>query len=182
MPTLKCVGIFYLMRMQQDNIKIGFISKTHGLKGEVTAVLENDGAWTDDTTLLLELNGSLIPYFIERTSGQANKPIIKFEGINSIEQATMLKGRSIYSPKSDRPKSKPGQFHDNEIIDFQVEDKELGTLGIVKEIQNQGVNKLILVLNGTKEILIPVNAPFIKKVNKLKKTIQVELPDRFLDF
>jgi 16S rRNA processing protein RimM len=166
----------------EDFFKIGYISKTHGLKGEITAIIETETELANVTSLFLDLKGSLVPYFIEDISGTAGKPFIKFEGIESLDEASLLKGCSIYLSKSERSKSKRGEFYDDEVVDFKVNDKTLGALGLVKEIQNQGANRLIVIIHRSKEILIPVNAPFIKSINKSRKLIQVDLPQGFLDF
>jgi len=165
-----------------DCFKIGYILKTHGLKGEVTAVFEVEMEWDGLTSLFLDSKGSLVPYFVERMSGTANRPFIKFEGVESYEHALTLKGSSIYATKSVRPKLKRSEFYDDEVIGFKVKDKNLGLLGQVKEIQSQGSNRLLSIIHGSKEILIPVNAPFITSLNKTKKSIQVELPEGFLEF
>jgi 16S rRNA processing protein RimM len=44
-----------------------------------------------------------------------------------------------------------------------------------------GPNRLLVVKHADKEILIPMNGPFITSVNKTKKRITVNLPDGFLD-
>jgi len=166
----------------EDCFKIGYIAKTHGLKGEVTAVIEVETEGADLTSLFLDSRGSLVPYFVEKISGKAGRPFIKFEGIQSLEQASSLKGCSIYTLKSARVKLKRGEFYDDEVIGFKVQDKNFGVLGHVNEIQSQGTNRLLSVLRGSKEVLIPVNAPFITRLNKSKKLIEVELPEGFLDF
>jgi 16S rRNA processing protein RimM len=174
--------LFYLKMTIDDCFKIGYISKTHGLKGEVTAVFEVEMEWNGLTSLFLDSKGSLVPYFVEKISGTIDKPFIKFEGVESYEQALTLKGRGIYTVKSARPKLKRGAFYDDEVIGFTVEDKNVGLLGPVIEIQSQGANRLLSISYGPKEILIPINAPFITSLNKTKKLIQVELPEGFLDF
>jgi 16S rRNA processing protein RimM len=177
-----CWHFLFKEMASEDCFKIGYISKTHGLKGEVTAVFEVETEWEDLKSLFIDSKGSLVPYFVEKISGTASKPFIKFEGIVSLEQASSLKGCSIYAPKAERAKLKRGEFYDDEVIGFKVEDNNLGLLGHVEEIQSQGSNRLLSIIQGTKEILIPINAPFITSLNKTKKLIQVELPDGFLDF
>jgi 16S rRNA processing protein RimM len=164
----------------ENYFKLGYISKTHGLKGEVTAVIESD-VLLEGATLFLDLKGTLVPYVIEKISGTTEKPFIKLEGIQSLEQASILKGSSIYMLKSGRSKLKRGEFYDDEVVGFKVKDKNLGLLGEVIEIQNQGSNRLLSIINKGKEILIPVQGPFITSINKSKKLILVELPNGFLD-
>lgn len=162
-------------------IKIGYIAKTHGLKGEVTAIVEGEIDLADHAVIMIELNGSIVPYSIEAISGQALKPFIKLQGVDTLEAASALKGGSLYIAKQGRAKLSRGEFYDDEIVDFNAFDTNLGALGIVKEVQSHGPNRLILILHGVKEILVPVNGPFIKSINKSKKTIQLDLPDGFLE-
>jgi 16S rRNA processing protein RimM len=161
--------------------KIGYISKTHGLKGGVTVVFSESGEFESLESVFVEIKHSLVPYFIESFSDRGEKGFIKFEDINTFEQAEALKGCSIYLPKTVRPKLKRGDFYNDEVLGFEVEDVHNGFLGEVKEIIESGANRLLSVDRSGKEVLIPVNGPFIKSVNKSKKKIQVELPEGFLD-
>ncbi|HTH54754.1 MAG TPA: ribosome maturation factor RimM [Cyclobacteriaceae bacterium] len=166
----------------EDCFKIGYISKTHGLKGEVTAVFESELALDDVQSLFLEFNGGLVPYFIEKISGKDNKPFLKFETVDDQAMAANLKGCHIYLPKSFRPKLKRGQFYDDEVIGFSVEDETAGALGDVIEVQGSGVNRLLTIERNGKEILVPVNSPFIKSINKTEKRIKLNLPGGYLEF
>src|SRR5579859_1582315 len=101
-----------------DCFKIGYVSKTHGLKGEVTAVVENEVVWDGLTSLFLDSRGTLVPYSIEKISGKPAKPFIKLEGVQSLEQAAQLKGCGIFALKSDRGRLGRGEFYDDELIGF----------------------------------------------------------------
>jgi 16S rRNA processing protein RimM len=176
---------FYLHRISsmtvEECFKIGYIAKTHGLKGEVTIVMSPECPEIDELeSLFVEINQNLIPYFLQSVSIKGDKAYIKFEDVNSIDQANDLKGCSLYLKKAERVKLSRGEFYNDEVLDFEVADKEAGVIGTVKEIFESGPNRF-LVLNGKKEIMIPLNGPFIKSVNKSKKKISVELPDGFLD-
>jgi 16S rRNA processing protein RimM len=165
----------------EECFKIGYVSKTHGLKGEVTAVFENDFELDDVKSLFLEFGGNLVPYFVERISGRGDKPFLKFETIDTQEQASITKGRSIYLPKSVRPRSKRGQFYDDEVIGFSAEDETSGPLGNVVEVQGAGINRLLAINHLGKEILVPINSPFIKSINKTEKRIRLNLPEGYLE-
>ena len=168
------------MRLE-DCFKIGYVVKTHGLKGEVTAMFENEFEFDEVKSLFLEFKGNLVPFFVERISGKDSKPFLKFETIDSHEQASALKGCSIYLPKSIRPKSKRGQFYDDEVVGFSVEDETSGPIGNVFEVQGAGVNRLLAINHLGKEILVPINSPFIKSINKTEKRIRLDLPEGYLE-
>lgn len=161
--------------------KIGYISKTHGLKGEVTLHLEPGVDLEGVASFFVEINGSLVPYFIEHLSDRGDKAFVKLESVDSIDKAEPLKGKSLFLPKTLRPNSKRGEFYDDEIVGFMVEDDAIGALGEVTEVQGAGTNRLLTVAYQGREILIPILSPFILGINKSRKRIRVSLPDGFLD-
>ena len=161
-------------------IKIGYVAKTHGLKGEVTFQLATDAPDPEvGQVLMFEKNGAVVPHFVKEISINGAKAFVRLEDVSTFEGAEQLKGNSIYLEKSKRPKLKRGEFYDDELIGFAVYDTEAGELGIVNRVENQGLNKLLDV--GEKNLLIPVNGPFITSISKAKKRIDVELPEGFLE-
>ena len=182
-----CIGIFHLILMEISAcFNIGYVVKTHGLKGEVTISL--NAYSVDDLSslpkvypLFIEFNNSLVPYFIQSISESGTKAFVKFEDVNNIEDASKLAKRSLYLQKAARPKAPRGEFYDDEIIHFAVTDEVLGPLGNIVEVIQAGPNRLLVLDHDGKEIMIPVNSPFIKRVNKSKKVITVSLPEGFLD-
>lgn len=166
---------------KDEGYKIGYVQKPHGLKGEVTISLEESPDLNEVKTVFLEQGDSLVPYFIEAISLRGAKAFLKFEDINTPEQAQRISKCSIYVPKSSRAKSGRNEFHDDEVIGFQVITNEDEVLGSIQEVMAAGPNKLLVLEHKGKEVMIPINAPFIKSVNKSKKRIIVELPEGFLD-
>lgn len=166
--------------MSDKYYKIGYIQKTHGLKGEVTInALPECPDLTDVETMYVGDN--FVPHFIESISVKGDKAFVKFEEIDTIDGATELKGSSLYLLKSERPKLSRGDFYNDELIGFDVFEDE-NVLGRVTNIVEAGPSRFLEVTDHTgKEVLIPVNGPFIKNINKTKKKVTVELPEGFLD-
>ncbi|MEI9918770.1 MAG: ribosome maturation factor RimM [Bacteroidota bacterium] len=159
--------------------KIGYISKTHGLKGEVT--VSTTPECPDLTSIkTLYIGDSFIPHFIESISIKGDKAFLKLEDVNAIEQASELKGSSLYLPKAERPKLARGEFYNDEVVGFEVVEEE-NSLGQITDIMEAGPNRFLVLDHNGKEILIPINGPFIKSINKSKRKITVELPEGFLD-
>jgi 16S rRNA processing protein RimM len=157
--------------------------KPHGLKGQVTIAL--DSVAPDDfasiETVFVEKSERLLPYFIEAISLKGNKAFLKLEEVNTPEEAERISKSALYLPKSVRPKSGRGEFYDDEVIGFDVADSEHGFLGRIGEVVHAGPNKLLSVNYHEKEILIPLNSPFIQSVDKNTKKITVTLPDGYLE-
>ncbi len=174
----------------EDCYKIGYVSKTHGLKGEVTV---NTMPECPDLSSIetIYLGDNLVPHFVKSISVKGDKAFVKFEDINDIDAASELKGSSLYLAKSERPKLSRGEFYNDEVVGFEVEsvpEPSRGSsvargivLGTVNDIMEAGPNRFLVLDHNGKEVLIPINGPFIKSINKTKKRVTVELPEGFLD-
>ena len=181
MPVASGRWHFYSRKVSKESlVKIGYVMKTHGLKGEVTAMLSSGSPTISIQDILtLELKSGLVPYLVQNISVHGEKVFVKFESVDSIEQSDLLRGCSIFLEKTKRPKLKRGEFYDDEINGFEVWDKVHGSLGQVTQIINQGPSRLLEI--GIKGILIPTNGPFIKSISKASKRIEVDLPEGYLE-
>ncbi len=168
---------------KQDCFNAGFILRPHGLKGEVTISLNPDfpEGISGADAVFLEISGGLVPYFIQSFSAKGGKAYLKLEDVDTIEAAEAISKKPLFLPRSLRPKASTGDFYDDEVPGFTVVEQDLGTLGVVQEVVQAGPNKLLMLHYGQKEVLIPVTGPFIKKVNRTQKQIEVILPEGFLD-
>lgn len=165
-----------------DYFNIGYVVKTHGLKGEVTIALHAGSPGLEEVkSLFVQHQNQFVPHFIQHFSPKGSKAFVKFEDINTPEQAGRLTGCGLFMPKKERPKLARGEFYGDEIIGFQVVDQEGQSVGIVKEANENGPNPHLLVLFETKEIMIPLNGPFIQSIIKIRKRITVDLPEGFLE-
>lgn len=168
---------------KEDCFELGYITKPHALQGEVSLVVESDdpSLYNDLDSIFLEEKGGLVPYFIETILPQKNKFIIKFEEIDSFEDAEVLSGLKAFLPLSFLPELEEGQFYYHDIIGFTITDKEKGALGKVSNVLSTDMQALIEMQYKGKEILIPINDEILQEVNKKDKSISVQLPEGLLD-
>lgn len=185
MPMLTALAFFiFAFTMDVHSCyKIGLVLKPHGLKGEVTMSVDLDAPenLADLKSMFLDMDGRLVPHFIEHISARGAKAFIKFEDINTPEAAQKISKRLIYIPRTERPKSVRGEFYNDEVVNFEVFDEHNELLGEITEVMNAGLNRLLVLNHHGREVLIPINSPFITSVNKSKKKISVNLPEGFLD-
>ncbi len=157
--------------------------RPHGLKGEVTVALDPDSPadWGNLKSVFVHIKGQFVPYFIEGISLKGDKAFIKFEDVSSLDEAKKLQKLELYLEKTARPKLMQGDFYNDEVVQFSVEDTHVGVLGNVIAVEQANQGRFLIVAHNAKEVMIPVNGPFISGINRSKRKITVTLPDGFLD-
>jgi 16S rRNA processing protein RimM len=164
---------------------LGYVIKPHGLKGEVIVHLDVDfpEKYKNLESAFISKNKEkiLIPFFIEKIQINQNKATIKFEDIDSIEQAEAMLSQELFLPLTSLPPLTGNQFYFHEIIDYLVIDEEKGLLGEVKDVYNLPNQDLIAMIYQEKEVLIPINDHTILGVDRLNKKLHVTLPDGLLE-
>ena len=129
-------------------------------------------------SVFVEFNGNLVPFFIR--SAQLHKSTllrIDFEDVNTEEDADDLINAELYLPLSMLPKLEGNQFYYHEVIGFTVKDVYFGQVGTITGINDNTAQALFEIDHKGKEVLIPINDDFIKKVDRSTKTITLDTPE-----
>ena len=169
---------------KEDCFYLGKIVKKYSFKGEVLIKLDTDEPEIYDNleSVFLELRGNLVPFFIESSKFHKSELLrVKFEDVDSEQDADAILKSDLYLPLEFLPKLEDDKFYFHEIIGFQVEDVNFGTVGIIKSINDSTSQSLFEIDRDGTEILIPMNDDFIKKVDKKKKVITVDKPEGLID-
>lgn len=168
---------------KEDAYLIGKTAKTHGLKGELSVSFEmfNPEEYILSDVIFLDIDGALVPHFIENYRSHQDKGFIKFEEVDSVEAAKSLMQKEMFVSQEDLPELEEGEFYYHEIIDFEVSDKELGVLGDVTDVYDFKNHAVMEVNYQGKDILIPMHEHIMVETDFDEKKIVVELPDGLLD-
>lgn len=157
-----------------EKVYIGKVVNTHGIKGEIR-ILSNfefkDKAFKVGTNLYIKDEVHQIKSY--RT--HKNYDMITIDNYTNINEVLYLLKEDVYKDKEELGLS-DHEILDSELLNYKVIDKNKKS-GIIKEIfLASSKNKIMRVL-FEKEVLIPMNSPMIKKINKNKKVVEVELID-----
>ena len=126
--------------MLKQFLEAGKIVTTHGLKGEVKVY-----PWTDSPNEFLELetlyfDKGASPMEAEHVRIQGNMVLVKFKGIDVIEQAQGLRGKIVYVNRNDIP-LEDGQYFIQDIIGLKAIDADDGhEYGSVTDVTQTGAN------------------------------------------
>lgn len=163
--------------------QLGYVLKTHGVQGEVTFVLDVDepDEYTELDSVFIEMNGKLVPFFIESIQIQKDRAIVRLEDVNSLQKAENVVGSSLYLPLDNLPDLDEDQFYFHEIVGYQVVDEKQGKLGMVENVYELPRQDLIAMRYQNKEVLIPITDDIVTGVNRESQEIYVGLPDGLLE-
>lgn len=166
-----------------EYFKIGKLVSVFGLKGEMI-LQHNLGKKTSLKGLaaifIEERKERFLPYFLEAGRIKSEEDLyVKLEGVETREQAIKLVQKEVWLPEADFKKfsatSSPINMLGYSIID---NDKDLGPILEIIEQPHQLLCRLDI---NTKEVLIPLNESTIRKVDKKKRQVIVELPEGLLE-
>ncbi len=162
-----------------DCFYLGYIAKLHGFKGEVSLFLDvtNPADYATLDAVFIDINDQLTPFFVESIKlKNGNFAAVRFEGLNDENSAKKLLRRQLYLPAQALPQLEGKNFYDHEVVGYKVIDATYGEVGILEQVVDFKVNPLLQIMNGEKEVLIPLLDDTVQKVDREKKEMHVQSP------
>ena len=159
-------------------LELGQIVNVKGLKGEVKVM-----PFTDDITRFDNLEKVYVKtkkeeklYKIQNVRYHKNMVLIKFENIETPEQAELLRNAFLEIDRENAIPLEEGTYYIADLIGMEVYSDDGNKLGIVEDIYNTGANDIYVVKNDLgKQILLPGIKEVIKEVNLDTEKITVHL-------
>ena len=163
------------MITNEEVIAIGKITRTHGKRGEVQCLMENE-YWdnADATFLILSINNILVPFrVLDWRSKGSDSLIFQLDHITDELEAQQLIGHHAYMLKSDISEEDEILPTWQSLLGYQVIDTDQGNLGIITYVDETTINTLIT-LNSNQ--LIPLHEDFIIDIQQDQQQITICLP------
>lgn len=160
------------------------MTRTQGLRGAVRVdlILDNDRVLDSGRQMQMELGGSRRTVKIEFFRRQHGRFVMKFAGIDSIEDAEKIIGAELRIPESEIPAAEEGSFYTFHLRGCRVYAVHGGDgdgdeyIGDVTDVVDGGGTQLLQLGSGKDETLIPFAESIVKKVDLAARRIEVELP------
>ncbi len=149
-------------------LEAGEIVSTHGVRGEIKVL-----PWVDSPEFLLEysrvqINGT--EYKVESCRVQKTCNLMKLAGVDTMEQAQALRGKTVEIFRCDAPDE---LIFAAELIDMQVYAEGV-LIGKIEEVLDYPGNK-VYVVRGEKEYMIPAVKEFILSTDLSENRMDVRL-------
>ena len=167
-------------------LKVGKIVNTHSLKGEVKVISSTDfeeERFKKGSKLLITRGNQLIrEVVVQSYRNHKNFLLVKFEGIDSVEEAEKLKNLHIKIDSDEVGELEENEFYFHQIIGCEVFDENDKNLGEIIDILTPGAND-VWVIKGEndKEILIPYIEDVVKKIDITSKKVNIEVMEGLID-
>lgn len=149
-------------------LELGQIVNVKGLKGEVkvNSFSEDSRRFEKLKTVFIKRKGEMKEYEIESVGYNKIQVIIKFKGIDSVEEAEKFRNAFIYIDRDVLDELPEGKYYIADLIGLEVYTESNEYLGKVDDIYNTGANDIYVVKNDLgQQKLLPGIDEVIKKID-----------------
>ncbi len=168
----------------ESYLRVGVISSTHGLKGEVKVF-----PTTDDTERFRRLKKVLLDTGKEYKSLEVagvkffkNQVILKFREFNHINEVEQYKGKDLLITRDQAVPLEENENFITDLIGMEVYTDQEQLLGILRDVLKTGANDVYVVESGEgKEVLLPAIPSCILDVDVEAARMRVHLLEGLLD-
>ena len=183
-PELRAVVVNRRMENMEQFLRVGVISSTHGIRGEVKVY-----PTTDDPERFLDLDEVILHtgrehkiLEIEGVKFFKNQVILKFKGYDNINDIEKYLKKDLLVDREHAVELGENENFIADLIDMEVVTDEGKVLGTLTDVIETGANDVYAVKTPEgKEILLPAIRDCILDVNVDEKRMTVHVMEGLLD-
>jgi len=169
-------------------ITLAVVIKTQGRRGEVAVDLHTDipDRFRQNMRLwALAKDGQRREVMVEDLWPHKSFLVLKFQGIETINDAEVLIGAELQLPRSERAQLEPGWTYLSDLIGCAVFDGQR-KIGEIEDVQfGAGEAPLLVVRNQEQAAKLPYEIPFaeayLEKLDLERKQVRMRLPEGLLE-
>ena len=162
----------------EDLLKVGVITTTHGVRGEVKVFPTTDDAerFLDIEYVLLDTGKELRRLNIQNVKFFKNLAILKFEGIDNINDIEMYKGRELWIPREEAQELGEDEYYVADLIGMDVLLENGEKFGVLRDVMETGANDVYIIDSAEHgEVLLPAIKECILDVDLEKNVMTIHL-------
>ena len=139
-------------------LQVGVISSTHGVRGEVKVFPTTDDAqrFKKLKKVILDTGREHMPLEVEGVKFFKQFAILKFKGIDNINDIEKYKGRSLLVDRDNAVKLKKDEYFIADMIGISVFTDDGEEFGVMKDVLETGANDVYIIESPKHgEVLVP---------------------------
>ena len=162
----------------EDLLKVGVITTTHGVRGEVKVFPTTDDAerFLDLEYVLLDTGRELRRLTIQNVKFFKNLAILKFQEIDNINDIEMYKGRDLWIPREEGQDLGEDEYYIADLLGMEIYLEDGTRFGTLKDVMETGANDVYVVTREQgDEVLLPAIKDCILDVDIEENVMTVHL-------
>lgn len=163
---------------------VGRVARSHGNRGEVIVNPETafpEKRFAVGQRVYARRKEQIEPLTIGAVRFHRERPILRFEGFASIDEAERIAGLELRVPDEALTKLPPGMFYHHDLVGCVVTTTKGQTVGTVARV-DETAGAASLIVEGTRgEVLVPLVDEICREIDIAERRIVIEPPDGLLD-
>ncbi len=170
--------------MDNNFVKIGKIIDTRALKGEVKVYPYTNAVDSFDNIedVYLLIGEKKVQLTIEKSSPYKNIMLLKFKGIDHINDVLQYKGEFIYLKKSDMDRLlNEGEYFVEDLKGLTVLDEKNENQGVIIDVRTGSIQDVLVIEKDNKEWFLPYVDEFVLDIDIDNSIIRVKLIEGLIE-
>lgn len=167
----------------EEYLQVGIISSTHGIKGEVKVFPTTDDAarFKKLKKVILDDKAGRRELEIEGVKFFKRMVILKFKGLDSIDDVTPYKGKGLLVTRENAVRLRRNEYFIADLIGMRVIDEEEKEVGVLTDVIETGANDVYAVeMTDGGEVLLPAIRQCILDVDIEARLMRVHIMEGLL--
>ena len=167
-----------------DMLRIGVVTKPHGLKGEVKVfpTTSDPERFRDCDEVYLVTKNELLTLHVEGVKYFKKQVILKFKEFGRIEDVEGFHQCDLMIDREDAIELEEGEYFLYDVPGCKVYDEDDTLIGEVKDVLETGANPVFVVkTTGGKEVLFPVIDECVLAVDIANQRVDVHIMPGLID-
>ena len=152
----------------EDLLQVGILSSTHGVRGEIKVFPTTDDVkrFKKNKEYILGTKNGTMDVRVESVKFFKQFVILKFEGIDTMDDILVYKGCSLYVNRAHAVKLQKDEYFIADLIGVEVFDEDDNYIGKLTDVLETGANDVYeITTEDDKVYLFPAIKECIKKVD-----------------
>lgn len=168
----------------EKQLQAGVITSTHGIRGEVKVFPTTDDAqyFRELKKVYLDTGKEQIPLEIEHVKFFKQFAILKFKGVDNINDIEKYKGKSLMIDREDASPLGEDEYYIGDMIGMDVyTDDPAEHFGVLRDVLETGANDVYIIDSDRHgEVLVPAIRQCILRVDTEKNEMHIHLMEGLL--